>query len=37
MANEMDRLPWPAWSRWALLAVVVTALATIAATINDIW
>lgn len=30
-------IAWPAWSTWALLAVVLTALVTIAATINDIW
>ena len=28
---------WPAWATWALVATFLTAILTIAATINDIW
>jgi hypothetical protein len=28
---------WPKWASWALAAVVICSLATIVATINDIW
>jgi hypothetical protein len=28
---------WPRWSSWALLAVVVTSILTVVATLNDIW
>jgi hypothetical protein len=35
--KEQPLLEWPAWSNWALLGVIVTAILTIAATINDIW
>lgn len=28
---------WPWWSTWALLAVIVTSLITIYATVNDIY
>jgi hypothetical protein len=27
----------PAWAKWALIAVILTALLTLAATLNDIW
>jgi len=37
MAVPPRNLLWPAWATWALAAVVVTSLVTIAATINDIW
>jgi hypothetical protein len=30
-------LEWPAWATWALIAVLVSSIVTIAATINDIW
>ena len=34
--DATHKLAWPRWSPWALLAVVVTSLLTIAATLNDI-
>jgi hypothetical protein len=34
--DETHRLAWPWWAPWALLAVAVTSLLTIAATLNDI-
>jgi hypothetical protein len=34
--DETTRLAWPWWAPWALLAVAVTSLLTIAATLNDI-
>jgi hypothetical protein len=34
--EETRRLSWPFWSWWALLAVVVTSVLTIAATLYDI-
>ena len=37
MAERTPKLEWPPWASWALLAVFVTCLVTIAATINDIW
>jgi hypothetical protein len=37
MENPAREMLWPRWATWALLAVVVTSLVTIAATINDIW
>jgi hypothetical protein len=37
MAKQAHDKTWPNWSNWALLAVVLTSLLTIAATINDIW
>ena len=37
MDHGHNNLEWPAWATWALVAVLVTALVTIAATINDIW
>jgi hypothetical protein len=32
-----QHLEWPAWATWALIGVFITAVVTIAATINDIW
>jgi len=37
MENPSRKVLWPGWATSALLAVVVTSLLTIAATINDIW
>jgi hypothetical protein len=34
--DETQRLSWPWWAPWALLAVIVTSAATIAATLYDI-
>jgi hypothetical protein len=34
--DETERLSWPWWAPWALLAVALTSLLTIAATLNDI-
>ena len=34
--DRTRRLSWPWWSPWALAAVVVTCLLTIAATLYDI-
>jgi hypothetical protein len=34
--GETTRLAWPWWSPWALLAVALTSLPTIAATLYDI-
>jgi len=34
--EETQRLSWPWWAPWALLAVAVTSLLTVAATLNDI-
>jgi len=34
--DETRRLSWPWWANWALLAVIVTSLVTIAATLYDI-
>jgi hypothetical protein len=34
--DESPKLSWPWWAPWALLAVIVTALLTIAATLYDI-
>ena len=34
--DEMRRMSWPWWATWALLAVIVTSAATIAATLYDI-
>jgi hypothetical protein len=31
-----QRLSWPWWEPWALVAVVITSLLTIAVTFNDI-
>ena len=35
--RDVGHLLWPNWATWALIAVVITSLLTIAATINDIW
>jgi len=32
-----EAIGWPAWANWALVAILVSAIATIAATLNDIW
>jgi hypothetical protein len=37
MKTEREMISWPAWATWALIAVIVTSLVTIGATINDIW
>jgi hypothetical protein len=34
--DETRGMAWPWWATWALLAVVVTSAATIAATLYDI-
>ena len=34
--DETKRLSWPWWASWALLAVVVTSVLTIFATLRDI-
>jgi hypothetical protein len=34
--DETHRLSWPWWAPWALLAVAVTSVLTIAATLYDI-
>lgn len=34
--DETKRLSWPWWAPWALLAVALTSVLTIAATLNDI-
>ena len=34
--DETKRLSWPWWAFWALLAVVVTSVLTIFATLRDI-
>jgi hypothetical protein len=34
---EGKPLDWPSWSTWALVAIVLGSIATIAATLNDIW
>jgi hypothetical protein len=28
---------WPSWGIWTVVAIAVTSLMTIAATLNDIW
>jgi hypothetical protein len=35
--QNSEKLLWPKWASWALVAVIITCLLTIAATINDIW
>lgn len=37
MSAKSHDFHWPAWSTWALFAVILTAILTVAATINDIW
>jgi hypothetical protein len=34
--DEAQRLSWPWWANWALLAVAATSVLTIAATLYDI-
>ena len=34
--DEAYRLSWPWWSPWALIAVVLTSILTIASTLYDI-
>jgi len=34
--DQTHRLSWPWWAPWALLAVAITSLLTVAATLNDI-
>ena len=34
--NDIKALSWPWWASWALLAVAVTAVLTVAVTLNDI-
>lgn len=34
--DDTHRLSWPRWAPWALLAIAVTSLLTIAATLYDI-
>ena len=34
--NDANQLSWPWWAPWALIAVVVTSLLTIVATLYDI-
>jgi hypothetical protein len=34
--DETNRLSWPWWAPWALLAVAATSLLTIAVTLRDI-
>ena len=36
MTNDTDKLSWPWWAPWALLAVVATSVLTVAATLYDI-
>ena len=28
---------WPSWATWALVAILLRAIATVAAALNDIW
>lgn len=37
MKLNHGKLEWPVWATWALVATVVSAAVTVAATINDIW
>jgi hypothetical protein len=37
MHEAKHSIEWPAWSTYALLVVVVGSLATVAATLYDIW
>lgn len=30
-------LEWPNWATWAIVGVVLTCIATVGATLNDIW
>jgi hypothetical protein len=35
--DRTHQLHWPGWATMALIATMLTAIITIAATINDIW
>jgi hypothetical protein len=35
--NDAGQLLWPRWATWALIAVILTSVVTIGATIKDIW
>jgi len=35
--SKAKKLEWPWWSTWAAVFIVLTCVATIAATLNDIW
>jgi len=35
--DDAHRMSWPWWAPWALLAVVLSCVATVAATLYDIW
>jgi len=35
--DDAHRMPWPWWAPWALLAVILSCAATVAATLYDIW
>jgi hypothetical protein len=37
MEHNGEPLEWPGWASIAVVATVLTAILTIAATINDIW
>ena len=37
MSKNVGGLIWPAWASWAAVAVLLTSIVTIAATLNDIW
>jgi hypothetical protein len=37
MARKEEAELWPRWSTWALVAVVLTSILTIAVTLNDIF
>ena len=30
-------IDWPAWGTWALMAILLSSVGTVAATLNDIW
>jgi hypothetical protein len=35
--SKSGGLIWPEWASWAAIAVLLTSIVTVAATINDIW
>jgi 4-hydroxybenzoate polyprenyltransferase len=35
--SARTHLEWPGWATWALVLVALTCLASIGATLNDIW
>jgi hypothetical protein len=37
MAHKAEKDIWPWWTKWTLLAVVLTSILTIVATLNDIY